>query len=130
MRAVTVEKSWEEEIYPRVPRPIAVDWIGPPNVCPLMEDTLRLSVERVERLLKLERYPSVPRPIAVDWIGCAIVCPLILEMMSCGVHTVPLAVKMPVLICRDEMDVVMISPMLIKPLLEPIARESTTREEI
>ena len=56
--------------------------------------------------------------------------PLMLDTMICGVQTVPEAVRIPVLIWREEWDVVMISPMLIKPLLDPMAKESTTREEI
>ena len=68
------------------------------------------------------------------WIGtvasCAKVCPLMLETTICGVQTVPEAVKIPVLIWRVEWEVVIMSPMLIKPLLEPMASESTTRELI
>jgi len=56
--------------------------------------------------------------------------PFIEDTMICGVQTVPEAVRMPVLIWREEWDVVMISPMLMKPLFEPIASESTTSEEI
>ena len=62
--------------------------------------------------------------------SCANVCPLILDTTICGVQTVPEAVKIPVLIWRVEWEVVMISPMLMKPLLEPMASESTTRELI
>ena len=43
---------------------------------------------------------------------------------------VPEAVRSPVLIWRVEWDVVIISPMLMKPLLEPMAREFTTRDEM
>ena len=68
------------------------------------------------------------------WIGtvasCAKVCPLMLETTICGVQTVPEAVKIPVLIWRVEWEVVIMSPMLMKPLLEPMASESTTRELI
>jgi hypothetical protein len=82
----------------------------------------------------MEIYPRVPRPIAVLWMGtvasCAKVCPLILDTTICGVQTVPEAVKMPVLIWRVEWEVVIMSPMLMKPLLEPMASESTTRELI
>jgi hypothetical protein len=56
--------------------------------------------------------------------------PFILDTIICGAQTVPLAVKMPVLIWSVEWEVVMMSPILMKPLLDPIARESTTRELI
>jgi hypothetical protein len=56
--------------------------------------------------------------------------PLMEETIICGVDTVPEAVRRPVLIWREEWEVVMISPMLMKPLFDPIARESTTREEM
>jgi hypothetical protein len=56
------------------------------------------------------------------------IAPFTEDTIICGVQTVPEAVKRPVLIWREEWEVVMMSPMLMKPLLDPIAKESTTRE--
>jgi hypothetical protein len=54
------------DTYPRVPRPIVVELIGPPKVCPLIEETLIFKVLILERPEKEERYPAVPRPCTVD----------------------------------------------------------------
>ena len=72
----------------------------------------------------------VPVTVLVRFWSVSGCCPLMEDTRSWGVQTAPEAVKSPVLIWREEMDVVMISPILMKPLLEPIARESTIREEM
>ena len=117
------------ETKPTVPRPRIEDVSSTGSimleillVMPSMEDSSWLD----------EIYPNVARPIKLLLMSPATrgIAPLMLDTMTCGVQTVPDAVKMPVLIWRVECDVVIISPMLMKPLLEPIARESTTRELI
>jgi hypothetical protein len=100
-----------EEMKLAVPRPVTV---LVSSVGSIMDEILLLVPVTV-----LVRFASVR--------GC---CPLMLDTMSCGAETVPEAVKRPVLIWRVEWDVVIMSPMLMKPLLEPMAKESTTREEI
>ena len=92
---------------------------------PLIEETLRVSVDATEAWTRDAEMKFVE---PVNCVGTA--RPLMEETTSWDVQTAPLAVKTPVLIWRDEMDVVMISPILMKPLFEPIARESTTREEM
>jgi hypothetical protein len=100
-----------EEMKLAVPRPVTV---LVSSVGSIMDEILLLVPEMV-----LVRFARVR--------GCS---PFIDETVSCGVQTAPEAVKRPVLIWREECEVVMTSPMLMKPELEPMARESTTRELI
>ena len=108
-------------------------WMLLANTEPVQSERVEpVSAVTVEKWCELEIYPTVARPVTVLVMFAATsgTAPFTEETMSCGVQTAPLAVKMPVLIWREEWDVVMISPMLMKPLLDPIARESTTRDEI
>lgn len=127
--ALNVETRDAVETYPTVPKPITVDWTGVPINCgtvdPLIVDMLSARVERIGAWTR-EAERKLVDPVKA--VGTA--RPLMEETTSWDVQTAPEAVKRPVLIWRDEMDVVMISPILMKPLLEPIARESTTREEM
>jgi hypothetical protein len=63
---LTVDTFDKEEIYPRVPRPIVVELMGPPKVCPLIEDTLIFKVLILDRPEKEDIYPAEPRPFTVD----------------------------------------------------------------
>ena len=47
MSPLTVELSWVDEIYPAVPRPTMLDWMGAPKVCPLIVLTFRACVDTV-----------------------------------------------------------------------------------
>lgn len=127
--ALNVETRDAVETYPTVPKPITVDWTGVPINCgtvdPLIVDMLSARVERIGAWTR-EAERKLVDPVKA--VGTA--KPLMVETTSWDVQTAPEAVRRPVLIWRDEIDVVMISPILMKPLLEPIARESTTREEM
>ena len=92
-----------DETKPTVPRPTIEEASSTGSI---MLEILLVRPSMEERNAAVEIYPSVPKPIAVLWMGtvasCAKVCPLMLETTICGVQTVPLAVKMPVLIWRVE----------------------------
>ena len=66
----------------------------------------------------------VPATVLVRFCIVSGCCPFIDETMSSE------PVKTPVLIWREEIDVVIISPILMKPELEPMAREFTVRDEM
>ena len=44
-RPLTVEVSWVELIKPAVPRPMMLDWMGAPKVCPFIVETVRAWVD-------------------------------------------------------------------------------------
>ena len=100
-----------EEMKLAVPRPVTV---LVSSVGSIMEEILLLVPVTV-----LVRFARVRRGR-----------PFMLDTMSSGAETVPDAVRRPVLSWRVEREVAMTSPMLMKPELEPMARESTTREEM
>lgn len=46
-RPLTVEVSWVELIYPAVPRPMMLDWMGAPKVCPFIVEIIKFGVDTV-----------------------------------------------------------------------------------
>jgi hypothetical protein len=106
-------------------------WMLLANTDPVLSERVEpVKAVTVEKSWELEMYPPVARPANVLVIFAATrgIAPFMLDTIICGVQTAPDAVKRPVLIWREEWDVVMMSPMLMKPVLDPIASESTTRE--
>ena len=142
-----------DEMNPAAPRPVMEEVSSTGSIMAAIVVLTPMTVEaRIVVRPTVEMKLAVPRPVTVlvssvgsimDEIlllvpatvlvrfwsvrGC---WPFMEETMICGVQTVPEAVRRPVLSWRVEWDVVMTSPMLMKPELEPMARESTTREEM
>ena len=142
-----------EEMNPVVPRPVMEDASSTGSIIAAMVVFTPVTVEfkmvvRPTEEMKL----AVPRPVTVLVSSAGSIMdeilllvpvtvlvrfarvrrgrPLMLDTMSSGAETVPDAVRRPVLSWRVEREVAMTSPMLMKPELEPMARESTTREEM
>ena len=54
------------EIYPKLPSPMAVLWIGAPNVCPLIVETMICGVQTTPFAVRMPVFTwSVERDVAI-----------------------------------------------------------------
>ena len=136
-----------DDMNPVVPRPVMEDASSTGSIMEAMVVLTPMTVEaRMVVRPTVEMKLAVPRPVTVLVSSVGSIMDEILLLVPATVlvrfwsvrgcwplmeeTVISEAVRRPVLTWRVEREVAIISPMLMKPALEPIARESTMREEI